>query len=286
MLLVTRKTTKRAFAILTIVILSMTSNKALAYSGNYLNSWESGTLNFWEDVFTVGITYEFFWVGRSLKNFRTPNRKWSQQDAITYRRRSCDLLKSWKRAVRDWDAKFAYSGLTIYGPNAFAPYVSRIAETINFTRNLRPNRKCTDTEQSDLDNLVNLTANVFDAKKSVRKLKKKRRLAKSWENTFSLELYPIPIRVEFLKGSLKLRLSGSYGPLRGAFLSGPTLSSDKKSGIKMLVFISVDKDAYMFDVDGQHFDLMLPKSTLLEFRGDIVYVACPVECANGLKIQQ
>lgn len=104
-----------------------------------------------------------------------------------------------------------------------------------------------------------------------------------WSNTLSLELAPLPFKLELLDGSLKLKLTQGVGPLRFDFQSGPKLHrASGPTGLRFLVIQLPDRTARVLDIEGMRLSFNLPASRVTIDR-DTLMIECLEQCQEALQ---
>ncbi|WP_422375206.1 hypothetical protein [Roseibium sp.] len=133
----------------------------------------------------------------------------------------------------------------------------------------------------DYQRFVEATRNLREIRNRLGKISKRQRKT-AWSTTLSVELSPLPLKLEVVEGSIKLKFTKNIGPLKFDLQTGPKLQRySSSSGLKYLVVRTPDKRARVFFVAGMNLEFALPAS-VVNVSGETLTITCSQACLSEL----
>lgn len=146
---------------------------------------------------------------------------------------------------------------------------------------LNKERNCTSLSSTDYDRFLNAAIKVRDEQQKAHALAVSRwnqAPGFRWSNTLSVELSPLPIKLELLEGAIKLKFTRSIGPLKFDFQTGPKLSRPSEpTGLKYLVIKLPDRTSRILNIEGLELTFSLPYSQVTIKRNTLT-IECAEQC--------
>ena len=169
-------------------------------------------------------------------------------------------------------------------PSALRDYHQKMEAAIKIASRYPNLRNCNELNHSQKMEFVRAVHQARTSRSNVSSNILGRRSATyKWSNTFAIELSPIPLKVEFLEGSAKLKISRSAGPLKFDFQTGPKVRQQSASrGLTTLIIRTPDNKQRIFDIEGIHVEFDVPASTI-EIDGPKMTITCSTACLRELQ---
>ncbi len=274
-----------ACAAVILVLLFLPVDTARAVDAKLFNAFEQGTMDAIDEL------------AEPLENeFRVYQRAWS----VTYHHRKENESHDHTAEMRDAGCKLAMriqlarfaergSAYKLVGPESFAKVLRAKEITLSVAdKYLERVRSCDDLSEQDIHLYANYAMFLLAARWELKK-ERSELLQKSsevvWSTTFSVELSPLPLKLELIDGSLKVKLTRSIGPLKFDLQSGPRLSKiEDPSGLKHLVLKLPDRTYRSFNVEGLILLFDLPASRI-ELVGNKLTIDCSVDCLAAFSVE-
>ncbi|MEO0810199.1 MAG: hypothetical protein AAFW82_06095, partial [Pseudomonadota bacterium] len=204
-------------------------------------------------------------------------------------RNICTLVVKTLDHVRGWDNAFARQPrkYKMSSPEAVQAYQTASANVVNVARQHPKVRYCNQLTHEQRMHFVAAIYQTREEKNKLRDLALNRRSGTiGWSSTFAIELYPLPLKVEFLNGSVKLKLSTKLGRYPVDVQTGPTWKGPKSyNGLQYFQLRTPDGRAYVFDIRGVAFDIQVPAGEIL-VDGPWLTFTCSTACSNQLKLNR
>lgn len=276
----------RLIGLVVAVIVAAGTERASAQNVGSMNAWEQGSyyiVSMYTDAMLNDLSaYEN--AARITLEHRQNQRGQDHSDDTSAK--ACQLVRRWinlHRSLLDVQAKQPIKyRLTV--ADSIAGYHRAMIDVFDIVDKYKYQTRCEQLSGAIHQEVIAGTVRVRSEKQSLLELIAGRGGAGiSWSNNFSVELAPLPFKVEFLEGSLKLKLSASAGPLKFDFQSGPKLQQHQPpAGLKLLVLMTPDQRMRAFDIEGQRMDFSIPFSRI-RILGSTLAVECTQSCLDEIK---
>jgi len=229
---------------------------ATAQDINWLNSYEAGTYRYIDrtvaPLFSRLKQVESAWA--TTVNHRRQGANHDHIDAVE--RQLCYLAIQAINFQRSNDASRRQgSSRTLVAPSSVKGYLEAARGILSVARSYPTLRHCDELNWNERVRFLEAIREARDERSKLANLTNTRSTGQyAWSNTFSVELTPLPLKLEFLEGSLKLKLSSGLGPLKFDFQTGPKrVGTSSYNGLEYLRIVGPDGSMRVFDVRGQNF---------------------------------
>ncbi|WP_334022204.1 hypothetical protein [Alteromonas sp. S015] len=195
----------------------------------------------------------------------------------TIRQRACRLANRWI-FIKNKPRK---SALTVYIPERIRPVHAKYIEGIRFSRNYPQQLSCNKFSRAELASFVQISLALKALNSQVDKVISKSKYNKSFNRTrvLSLQLKPIPLSLEVLNGSLRLKLDGSLGPFNASIQDGVSRNRLAKGGIHFLL-LDIGEKRSIYYVRHLSLDLDILAGANLVLDGKIAKLTCSTQCVH------
>lgn len=199
------------------------------------------------------------------------------------KRRFCYLTIQMLNEARKYEK--SKNKVYLITPRAITPYMNDVMEYRALARKYSHITHCNQMSGSDLtkfyraaEGIFNRFTNLYNAYDMGSKKKKM-----GWSTTFSVELTPIPLKLEVIEGSLKIKLSKKVGPFNFDLQTGPKFKGNTtKSGLQYLAIINPNRSIRYFYIDGLKLSLHVPES-LITINGNTLIIECSAACLKSFE---
>lgn len=168
----------------------------------------------------------------------------------------------------------------LVSPTATQAYVDAARATLMVARQYPNVKHC---NELTWDDRVKFSRALFAAKKQREALaaltlgRSKGRY--SWSNTLSIELSPLPLKLELLEGSLKFKFTGKLGRFKIDGQTGPKrVQTSHFNGLQFFRLVGPDGSMRVFDVRGKNFSFPTGIGQIDVAGASLVYT-CNSQCA-------
>ncbi|MET1257620.1 hypothetical protein [Aliikangiella maris] len=171
------------------------------------------------------------------------------------------------------------TGNRIIAPPKLRDYLTATRSLYTLTSKYDHVSNCSQLTVSDYSRFHQIANSIFSHRNSLASSYKSTNAQSiGWSNILSFELSPLPLSLEVLNGSLKIKFSAKAGPIKYDFKTGPAFRKDsKRSGLKTLLVINPDKTVRIFNIDGLKLQFYVPAS-LITISGDRIAIECSNSC--------
>lgn len=248
-----------------------------------MTPYELGTFRFFDD--TVGsVKYQLRWLNVSVnRHTRAANGQgtWTDQNQQSFEKRLCSLANAWIRWRRDFyngRGSVLPNNYIIYRPNNMADFFKNLFAA---SRIAKGKSSCSQFSGEEKIDLMIKSAEMWGASEKIKR-GSSARLSGGWSNSFSIELSPLPLEVEFVSGSLRIKYSQDVGRFKFSGKTGPSYRGRGYNGLEYITFIDGDNNVHIFYVGGIDFSIEL-KNAHIEGRGAVLRVYCGSSCHRNFK---
>ncbi|MEO0624091.1 MAG: hypothetical protein AAF183_17970 [Pseudomonadota bacterium] len=265
---------------LVLALLWVAVTPATAQNMNWLNAHEAGTYRYLDSV--VRNLYSRLAKVQGAWSVTQGHRKsGANHDHIDQvEKQMCYLAIDVLNLQRGFDSQKNEQTPKLVSPAATQDYLEAIREIFNVARSYADVMNCAELDWNDRVNFTQAVNKAKMAKDAISRLTTERSKGNfSWSNTFAVELSPLPLKLEFLEGSLKIKISRKIGPLNFDFQTGPKRqAASHYNGLEYLQITGPDKRARVFDVRGQSFSFPTGIGRI-DVSGAFLKYTCDERCA-------
>ncbi|MEM9655662.1 MAG: hypothetical protein AAGA65_26485 [Actinomycetota bacterium] len=164
-------------------------------------------------------------------------------------------------------------------PPSVRGYVDAYRALVKVARKYPRVRHCNELTWNQKVEFVNAVRAVQTERSRLSSVAGTRRSSGGWNASVSVDLAPLPVKIEFVKGVVKLRLkAGRFD----AQLWRERNTPSTYSGLEYLV-VRADGVIRYFDIRGQRFTMDIPGGSIT-VNGPALTFTCGEDCANELRI--
>lgn len=243
-----------------------------------IDEWQKGTIQVL-DTATVPVLEIFEAYQEELKVLNKPINRLFPSDLFEGpEQTACLLVLSWvslRDAISDYKQR---TGLTwlIEGPPSTEALTNQFYSVLE-TSSLYSGKEetCASLQPAFVKMIVDGTGTYLELRKALRPSKASYPL--DWSQALTVELTPLPFKIEAIQGSLRARFTGRLGPLKLEYQAGGQVDSVSIDHNLKHLIIRTSENFRVFDIEGKTFEIDVPASRIT-LKGRSLVVTCDDLC--------